>query len=151
MCRMVSNGVKYQGYKCTRNTGAFVYYGDGWKFCYKNYAAELDSAAAHHGAAFAQEMLIHDAEIKPTMRSDGNVNIFRTLCKLGGRLCVIEAEKSMKFGDFKSILKRTGVTEALYLDMGGFSHAFYRPTVDTIVVLHPKNHNFYTNWITFYR
>ena len=147
----VSNGVKYPGYKETSNTGAFAYYENKWKFCYDNYAPELDSAAAHHGAAFAQEMLIHEAEIKHTQKSDGNVNVFRALCELDGRLCVIESKASVKFGDFKSSLRQIGVTEALYLDMGGWNHAWYRPTSDTIVELHPKNHDYYTNWITFFK
>ena len=92
----VSNGVKYQGYKCKRNTGAFAYYEDtgNWRFCYQNYAAELDSAAAHHGAAFTQEMMIHKGEFIPIKRPDGNVNVFRALCEVDGRLCIIESAET---------------------------------------------------------
>lgn len=150
----VSNGVKYQGYKCKRNTGAFAYYADtgNWRFCYQNYAAELDSVAAHHGAAFAQEMMIHKREFIPIKRPDGNVNVFRALCELDGRLCIIESETSVRFGDFKSNLRQIGVTEALYLDMGsGWNHAWYRPTADSLVELHPKYHDYCTNWITFFK
>ena len=147
----VSNGVKYPGYKCTSNTGAFAYYEGRWRFCYDDYAAELDSAVSHHGAAFAQEMMIHEGKIKPTKKSDDNVNVFRGLCELDGRLCIIESEKSIHFSDFKMKLKDIGVTEALYLDMGdGWNYAWYRPTDDSIVELHPKGHNYCTNWITFY-
>lgn len=32
----VSGGQRYAGYRCERNTGAFVYYDKAWKFCYKN-------------------------------------------------------------------------------------------------------------------
>ena len=73
----VSSGTKFKGYKCSRNTGAFVYYSGKWKFLYKDYSAELDSAAQNGGAAFAQEMIIHQSQIKPTTRKDGNVNTFR--------------------------------------------------------------------------
>ena len=73
----VSSGTRFKGYKCSRNTGAFVYYSGKWKFLYKDYSVELDSAAQNGGAAFAQEMIIHQSQIKPTTRKDGNVNTFR--------------------------------------------------------------------------
>lgn len=146
----VSNGIRYKGYKCKRNTGAFVYYAGRWKFCYKDYSAELDSAAKYNGAAFAQEMMIHQGSLVKTTRPDGNVNVFRALCELEGHLCIIESIENVRFGDFKSILKELGVTEAVYIDMGaGWNHAWYRPDENTTVELHPKVHEFCTNWITF--
>lgn len=56
----VSNGKKYQGYSCSRNTGAFVYYKNYWKFCSQDYSHELDSAAMYGGAAFTQELIIKE-------------------------------------------------------------------------------------------
>lgn len=148
----VSQGTRYKGYKCRRNTGAFVYYASKWRFCYNDYNAELDSAVKHNGAAFAQEMMIHKGDIKPTARKDGNVNTFRALCELNEKLCVIESSCSIKFGDFKAKLKELGVSEAIYLDMGsGWNHAWYRVDDETIVELHPKAHDYCTNWITFYK
>lgn len=148
----VSNGIRFKGYKCSSNTGAFVYYSSKWKFLYKDYSAELDSAAQNGGAAFAQEMMIHQSKIKPTKRKDGNVNTFRALCELDGKLCIIESLNDVKFGDFKSSLLKAGVSEALYLDMGnGWNYAWYRPDEATIVELHHKVHDYCTNWITFYK
>ena len=148
----VSNGTRFKGYKCSRNTGAFVYYSSKWKFLYKDFSAELDSAAQNGGAAFAQEMMIHQSEIKPTTRKDENVNTFRALCELDGKLCIIESLHDEKFGDFKESLLATGVSEALYLDMGnGWNYAWYRFDEATIVGLHPKVHDYCTNWITFYK
>jgi hypothetical protein len=148
----VSHGTRYKGYKCNRNTGAFVYYSGKWKFLYKDYSAELDRAAEKGGAAFAQEMIIHNNDIKPTVRKDGNINIFRALCNFGGRLCVIESLNAISFGQFKSSLKETGVSEAIYLDMGsGWNYSWYRINVDSIVELHPQIHDYCTNWITFYK
>lgn len=148
----VSNGTRFKGYKCSRNTGAFVYYLGKWKFLYKDYSAELDSAANHGGAAFAQEMMIHNGEIKPTVRKDGNVNTFRALCELEGKLCIIESLNDIQFSYFKSALLEQGVTEALYLDMGsGWNYAWYRKDESTVVGLHPKVHDYCTNWITFYK
>ena len=148
----VSSGIRFKGYKCSRNTGAFVYYSGKWKFLYKDYSAELDSAAQNGGAAFAQEMIIHQSQIKPTTRKDGNVNTFRALCELDGKLCIIESLHDEKFGDFKESLLATGVSEALYLDMGnGWNYAWYRLNETAIVGLHPKVHDYCTNWITFYK
>ena len=148
----VSNGTRYKGYKCKRNTGAFIYYSGKWKFCYENYSNELDSAAKYNGAAFAQEMMIHNNDIKPTTRPNGNINTFRALCELNGMLCIIESEANIKFGNFKKSLKELGVSEAIYLDMGsGWNYAWYRIDDATIVRLHPKVHDYCTNWITFYK
>ena len=148
----VSKGIRYKGYNCCRNTGAFVYYAGKWKFLYNDYSAEMDSAAKYGGAAFAQEMMIHNSDIKRTARGDRNNNVFRALCELNNRLCVIESLEDIRFGDFKSSLKEIGVSEAIYLDMGfGWNHAWYRANDKSIVELHPKVHDFCTNWITFYR
>lgn len=148
----VSHGKRYKGYKCNRNTGAFVYYSGKWKFLYKDYSVELDSAAKYGGAAFAQEMIIHKNEITSTAREDGNINTFRALCDYNNRLCIIESLNKIKFGDFKSLLKGTGVSEAIYLDMGaGWNYAWYRVNENSIIELHPKVHDYCTNWITFYR
>lgn len=148
----VSHGTRYRGYKCKRNSGAFIFYSGKWKFCYNDYTAELDSAAKFGGAAFAQEMIIHNNDIKTTARPDGNINTFRALCELDERLCIIESCNRIRFGEFKSSLVNIGVSEAIYLDMGtGWNYAWYRINDETIVGLHPKVHDYCTNWITFYK
>lgn len=148
----VSLGTRYKGYKCRENTGLFMYYANKWRFCYNDYNPELDSAAKHDGTAFAQEMMIHKGDIKPTAKKDGNVNTFRALCELNERLCIIESSGSIRFGDFKTKLMELGVSEAIYLDMGsGWNYAWYRVNDETIVELHPKVHDYCTNWITFYK
>ena len=97
-------------------------------------------------------MIIYKSGIKPTTRKDANVNTFRALCKLDGKLCIIESLHDVKFGEFKTALLKAGVSEALYLDMGsGWNYAWYRVDESTIVRLHPKVHNYCTNWITFYK
>ena len=146
----VSNGVRYHGYKCKRNTGAFVYYNDHWKFLYGNYSSELDKASNNSGAAFAQEMIIHDGKLVETIRKDSNKNQFRALCEIDGKLCIAESRTVIPFGTFKQNLLNVNASEALYLDMGGgWNHAWYRTNIDSLTVLHPKTHNYCTNWITF--
>ena len=147
----VSGGVRYRGYKCKRNTGAFIYYNGTWKFYHESYSAEMDKAAANGGAAFGQEMIIHKGKLVPIKRKDVNLNQFRALCEIGGKLCVAESESVVPFGLFKQSLMEAGATEALYLDMGrGWNHAWYRNKGE-VVELHPKAHNYCTNWITFYQ
>lgn len=148
----VSNGNRYHGYKCKRNTGAFVYYNDKWQFLYQNYSSDMDIAAANGGCAFAQEMIIHNGKLVAAVRKDSNRNQFRALCQRNDSLCVIESSTVISYGDFKSALLRQKVQEAIYLDMGGgWNHAWYRAYNDSIKELHPKAHNYCTNWITFYK
>lgn len=148
----VSNGIRYSGYSCRRNTGAFIYYDRQWKFLYKNYSAYLDSATVYSGCGFAQEMIIHKYNLVPTTRPNHSRNIFRALCEKDNNLCIIESTSNIEFGNFKSRLIELNVSEALYLDMGnGWNHAWYRVSNDSVNVLHPKTHNYCTNWITFYK
>ena len=147
----VSKGKRYKGFKCKRNTGAFVYYNGRWKFCYKDYLQEMDKTAQNGGAAFGQEMIIHTGKLVEIARKDNNKNQFRALCSHDGKLCIAESKKVVPFGDFKKQLLALGVSDAIYLDMGpGWNHAWYRDK-EKIVELHPKLHNFCTNWITFYK
>lgn len=147
----VSQGKRYKGFKCNRNTGAFVYYDGTWKFCYKDYSQEMDKAAENGGAAFGQEMMIHKGKVVESARKDNNKNQFRALCNHDGKLCIVESKGIISFGDFKKQLLNIGISDAIYLDMGpGWNHAWYRDK-GNIVVLHPKLHNYCTNWITFFK
>ena len=147
----VSSGQRYRGYRCKRNTGAFVYYDGRWKFCKEPYSSDLDEAAENGGAGFGQELIIQERKTLVTTRKDTNRNQFRALCNHKGRLCIIESDKVVTFGDFRKALVDYGVTDAIYLDMGrGWSHAWYRDG-NQVIELHPKTHNYCTNWITFYK
>lgn len=93
----VSGGVRYKGYGCKRNTGAFIYYGGEWRFVYRDYNHALDEAARKGGMAFAQELMIHNGKIMQTIREDDNRNQFRSLCQIGNRLCIIECKWNSQF------------------------------------------------------
>lgn len=148
----VSGGVRYKGTRCNRNTGAFVFYNHRWKFLFNNYSHELDSAAMNGGAGFGQELFILNGKIKATVRKDTNRNQFRALCEKDGRLCVIESDSVISFSSFKERLLKFGVSNAIYLDMGaGWNHAWYKGDEGEVHELHPKLHDYCTNWITFYR
>lgn len=123
-----------------------------YKFLYKRYSNELDSAAKYGGMGFGQEMLIHKGLLVPCMRSNNNEHVFRALCSLNSKLCVIDSKHIMKFGDFRKALLRLGVTEALYLDMGtGWNYSWWRDDKVNVNIIHPKKHSYTTNWITFFK
>ena len=148
----VSSGVRFRGYRCKRNTGAFVWYKNGWKFLWKDYSYELDSAAKYNGMGFGQEMIIHQGKLCETIRKNGNVNQFRALCEVDGQVCVIDSKMAMAFGAFKKLLVAYGVREALYLDMGpGWNHSWYRDEDGNAVDIFPYQHAYCTNWVVFYR
>ena len=148
----VSSGVRYRGTGCKRNTGAFVSYGGKWKFLYKNYGKELDTAAQNGGMGFGQEMMIHEGKRVQTIRKDDNKNEFRALCELDGKLCVIDSKGVAAFGDFIKALLNVGVTEAIYLDMGsGWNYSWWRDNQGIANEIHSKRIAYTTNWITFYR
>ena len=148
----VSGGIRYKGYPCKRNTGAFVYYDGAWEFCYKNYSNKMDKVAAAGGIAFTQELIIYNGKPVPIVRKDGNRNQFRALCDThDNKLCIIESDSIVTFGEFRKRLLQLEVSNALYLDMGsGWNYAWYRKG-NSIIELHPKTHNYCTNWITFYK
>lgn len=148
----VSSGVRFRGYRCKRNTGAFVWYKNGWKFLWKDYSYELDSAAKYNGMGFGQEMIIHQGKLCETIRKNGNENQFRALCEVDGQVCVIDSKMAMAFGAFKKLLVAYGVKEALYLDMGpGWNHSWYRNEDGNAVDIFPYQHAYCTNWVVFYR
>lgn len=147
----VSSGKRYKGYRCKRNTGAFVYYNSKWRFCHREYSKDMDDAAANNGCAFGQELIIYNGDEVKSKRKDGNVNQFRALCSHHDALCIIESSDVISFGDFRKRLLEYGVYDAIYLDMGsGWNHSWYRDG-RKVIELHPKTHNYCTNWITFYR
>ena len=148
----VSHGKRYKGYKCKRNNGAFVYYNDTPKFLYQVYSKELDEAARNGGCGFAQEMMIHNGKIVSHTRPDGNTNEFRALCLIDGKVAIADSKGNVKFRDFIHELLKSGVTEALYLDMGsGWNYSWYRDHNGIPIEIHSIPTKFATNWITFYK
>jgi hypothetical protein len=146
----VSGGELHKGYSCEKNTGAFVWYKGKWEFLLKNYATELKVAADSSGMAVGQNMIIHNHVKQPLFRS--NSFQYRALCELEGKLCIIQSNESIRYSDFVDMLSQAGVKHALYLDMGGWNHSWYREYEDSaLTYIHNHPHKNYTNWLTFYR
>ena len=154
----VSQGIYYQKPQISRYTGAFVAYNGEWAFYYDKEANPIafddafHSAANNGGAGFAQEMMIHQGVQVPTTRPLGNTNMFRALCQREDRLCVVDATEPMPFGDFIGLLLDSGVTEALYTDMGyGWNYSWYRVyDGGQATYIHQQYQPAATNWLLFY-
>ncbi len=148
----VSNGVFYKGFRCRRNNGAFLYYDNKPHFLHENYADALQTAAKAGGCGVGQEMMIHKGKIVEHTRKDGNVNVFRALCLIDGKVAVADSRHAIRFGNFIKALQEAGATEALYLDMGlGWNYSWYRDPWGRAVEIYPVSTPYSTNWLVFYR
>lgn len=148
----VSNGIRYKGYSCKRNNGAFVWYDGRAEFIHKNYSPAFDKAAGNGGCGFAQEMMIHGGKEVEHTRAADNSNEFRALCLIGDKVAIADSKGYMPFGDFINNLLKAGATEALYLDMGpGWNYSWYQDENGNPVEIHSTPTEYATNWITFYQ
>ena len=148
----VSGGVYYNGYKAKANTGAFVWYNGKWKFLYKNYAKDLKEAEKYGGMGFCQNLVVYNGQALPLFRKDKPKNIYRVLCELNGKLCVVESKYSLAYSEFVKLLIGLNVKNALYLDMGGgWNYSWCRDSVGAVHEIHPQTYGsrYQTNWIVF--
>ncbi|MDE6003948.1 MAG: hypothetical protein K2G88_00995 [Oscillospiraceae bacterium] len=147
----VSNGILYTGASSDTYRGAFSYYDSKPHFSYKNWNSDLREASNKGGCLFAQDMMIHDGKIVDYCRDKDSKSLFRALCLIDGRMAIVDSKESIPFGNFISLLTKIGATEAIYLDMGGWKHSWYRDESGNAVDIYPSPTKFGTNWITFYR
>lgn len=147
----VCSGQLYHG--CTSNTyrGAFVFYNGASKFLYHDWANELNQASLNGGCGFAQDMMIHDGEIVDHWRETTSETEFRALCLIDGRIAIVDTKGRQSFGLFIERLMKLGVKEAIYLDMGGWKHSWYRDGQGNAIDIYPNPNKYATNWITFYK
>ena len=100
---------------------------------------------------FAQEMLIHKSRIVEHTRPDSIINLYRALCNINEGLCLLETINVMRFGTFIDKLIRVGVSEALYMDMGGWKQSWYREYYEEEPqIIYPATNDCGTNWFTVY-
>ncbi len=147
----VSGGNLYPGAPSDTYRGAFSYYDGTPHFSYGNWNTDLREASDKGGCLFAQDMMIHDGKIVDHWRNDNSKNLFRALCLIKGRVAIVDSKQSIPFGQFISLLTKIGVTEAIYLDMGGWKHSWYRDENGNAIDIYPNPNKYGTNWITFYK
>ena len=146
----VADGVYHKGFTCRPNTGTFVWYDGKWKFLMKNHNEELKRAAQKGGMGFRQNMMIFNHKTLPSFRKLTSKFEYRALCEYKGELCIIDSKKSIPYKTFISLLEQLKVKNALYLDMGrGWNYSYYRDNEGRVHDIHPRRHQYTTNWIVF--
>lgn len=152
-CDHVNNGNYYYGSEEPICNGAFTFY-DGKGHFDRISDSVFHAAADHGGMGFGQVLTIFEGEIAytDTLKQDFWIHkdyVFRALCEKDGELCIIESKEKVPYGTFAQYLKAYGVTYAINLDMGGWSHAWYRDNYGEKVETNSKPIKYATNWILF--
>ena len=151
----VSSGKFHQGYRCGPNNGVFTWSpGKGARFfnySHKNSEAPLKAAAQEGGMGYCQSLLfLNGKQFKGCFKAYVS-NQYRALCEIDGKLCIVDCTRNLPFGSFMSALKKLGVKNAIYCDMGGWSYSWYRVDDGKVKELFSSPNKYATNWIVFYR
>ena len=150
----VSGGKYYQGFRCATNNGIFTWNGaNGWKFynfSHKNSETPLKESARKGGMGFCQSLLFYNGKQFKGCFKPYRSNQYRALCEIGGRLCIVDCAWSLPFGSFMEGLRKLGVKNAIYCDMGrGWNYSWYRRDDGTVKEIFTYPGPFTTNWLTF--
>ena len=144
----ISQGVLYEGYEEEGGYAVFAAWGDQKCFIELVNQAKLEEVAAAHGMAFTQYWVVKDGEGYNPPRQTVKQEYYRCIAQKAGRTYVIESKEVVKFDFFVNQLVEIGVENALYMDMGnGWNHSFYRDEAGEAHILHPKTHEYCTNWL----
>ncbi len=105
------------------------------------------------GVLSGQKMLIFNKEIQTIQsRTLTKQNKYRAPAEYNKKLCVMDCEGSMLYKDFIDAMIVTGVTYAIYLDMGsGWNYSFYRDSDNSAQFIYSHQIPYTTNWIAFYK
>ena len=106
----------------------------------------LKNAAQNGGMGFCQNIIIDNGVVGKYCFKKEQVNRYRSLCKLDGKLCVIDCAVPMAYGDYVSKLKTCGVSYAIYCDMGtDWNYSWYRNEKGDVVEIFPTPGKYTTN------
>ena len=145
----VSSGTMHSGKRSSY--GCFVWYDGKWEFTSSDVApAALKRAQSGKGMGFRQLRLIHEGK-KIGNRTQGEW-VFRALCEKDGVLCITQSSRPMSITDFIDLMHKSGIRYAIYLDVGGWTHSWYRKYERSkVTYIFKSSHNSYSNWLTFYK
>ena len=152
----VSSGTFYQGYKCGPNNGVFTWSPkSGWRFynySHKNSESPLRKAAKEGGMGFCQSLLFHNGKQFRGCFKPERENQYRALCEIGGKLCIVDCARDLPFGNFMEGLRKLGVKNAIYCDMGfPWNYSWYRKADGSVEEIFSVPGKYTTNWVTFYQ
>ena len=144
----ISQGVLYEGYEEKGGYAVFASWGKQKEFFELGNQEKLEEVAAAKGMAFTQYWVIKDGKGYNPPRQTVKQEYYRCIAQKAGRTYVIESKEVVKFDYFVKCLVERGVENALYMDMGkGWNHSFYRNEKGGAHILHPKTHEYCTNWL----
>ena len=151
----VGSGEFHTGFKCGTNNGIFTWSKSAgarfYNFSHKNSEAPLKAAAAGGGMGFCQSLLFYNGRQFKGCFKPYRWNRYRALCEINGRICIVDCSRNLSFGSFLDGLKKLGVRNAIYCDMGyGWNYSWYRKPGGSVVELFPTPGKWTTNWIAFY-
>lgn len=161
----ISNGVLYEGYTEDKDGIPYaeryaLFIWNGMKkdrLLAKGFYPISDSnrllqTTERGGMAFTQHWAIKNRQIfLPSIQTMEQQHYFRAMCQKDNRFYVIESREKVAYREYLQMLLDYGVENALYMDMGrGWNHAFYRDSANKLHILHPKAHDYCTNWLVVY-
>lgn len=148
----ISNNVLYDGYEYDEHYALFAAHGKEKGIYNLPNQAVLEQVLKEGGMAFTQHWVIKNGKIyTPTIQKLEEKHHYRSMCIKEGRVCVVASKDKIPYQDFLNMLVDFGVENALYMDMGrGWNHSFYRDEQGQVHIIHPKTHNYCTNWLTVY-
>ena len=152
-CGHVCQGRYYKGSPEPICSGVFTFYNGQGHFDWANESA-LHIAADSGGMGFCQVLVVFDHHIvySDTVAKTFWISkdyVFRALCEKDGRLCIIESKEAVSYSQFVHYLVDYGVTHAINLDMGGWSHAWYLNNWDERVETNNMPTKYASNWLVF--
>ncbi len=152
-CGHVCHGRYYKGSPEPICTGTFTFYNGKGHFAPAN-EHDLHVAADSNGMGFCQVLVIYNHEV---IYSDtatkrfwiSHPYVFRALCEKDGRLCIVESKESVYYDAFVRYLVDYGVTHAINLDMGGWSHSWYLNNAGERIETNSPPTKYASNWLVF--
>ena len=119
------DGVLYESPYNKDSFAAFTFAGGCFSFEFDDPSGAIRDAEEKGGSGFMQFGLIRNGETVMDINRP-RVRCYRTLAELNGHLCIIDSVRMIQFDDFIDELRRLGVTNALYMDMGaGWNYSWY--------------------------
>ena len=144
----ISKGLLYEGYKEEGGYAIFASWGEQKGFFTLEDKKKLEEVTIAKGMAFTQYWVVKDGEAYNPPRQTIKQEYYRCIAQKTGRTYVIESKEIVKFDFFVNCLVEIGIENALYMDMGkGWNHSFYRDEKNQMHILHPKTHDYCTNWL----
>lgn len=150
----IASGVFYTGASSKDLTGAFLWSEDGYVFIQNNSSCITEASTAQYVTAFEQAMVILDGKKAdfPVKKYYQVAQHYRVLAEWQGRICMIESDVTT-MDVFVDAMLAAGVRNAIYTDMGGWKHAWYRNADGKVCPIHPvePKTKYQSNWLCFIR